>query len=1400
MVASARRFRLHVMLVVVGGLMLVAALGRSPAQQPGGRQPPAQGDSRDQRLNAIEQTLQALLKEVQALRKPESPPAEAPQTPAARGAGGTGGGRRGAAPPASFELSADSIKSLNWRSIGPANMGGRVTSIAVAKNDPSLWWIATGGGGLLKTENNGVTFEHQFDHEATVAVGAVAVAPSESKIVWVGTGEANPRNSVSYGDGVYRSTDGGQKWTHMGLKKTYQIGAIVIHPQDPNIVYVGALGRLYGPNEDRGVYKTTDGGQTWQKVFYVDERTGVIDMVMHPADPETLIAAFWDRERDGFDSWPGDVPKPDGVDGYDPIRKWGKGGGLYKTTDGGKNWKKLTSGLPSSATGRIGLDWQGKNAGTLMAIIDCEAIGKGPPPLPVYLGAVGADVDGKAKITQVLPDSPAAKAGLQVGDIIAGVEEEDISSFDQVLAELRGKQVRDKFELHVVRGEEKKKLEATLTARPTAGQRGGAPAAAAASRVWLGVTGGERDGKVTLLSVIPGGPAAKAMLKEGDVITAVEGKDVKTYEEVTEAVREKRAGDKLALKVTRGTETLEVMVTIEDRPQQAGGPGGQRGGGQRGGANQPQSNVYLGIQGEDGPQGGAKLTVVTEEGPAAKAGLEVNDIVQVLDGQKVADYEAFIAAIRGHQPGDKVKLSVLRGTETKEFELTLAERPGGPTRTRPYTYSYFGQSANVQDQQGTTGYEYGGVYRSRDAGESWERVNSLNTRPMYFSVVRVDPSDDQHVYVLGVEQFQSHNGGVTFAGNLGGNVHADGHALWVDPRDGRHMIIGVDGGVYVTYDRGKNWDHLNTTAIGQFYNVAISLKEPYWVFGGLQDNGSWGGPAISKNGGILNEDWIRVGSGDGFVCRVDPNDPDLVYYESQNGAIGWRHLKTGERGNARPPQRGQGGGQRGGGGEGGQLGAGGYRFNWNTPYILSNHNTKIFYSAGNYVFRSLDRGNDLRPISPEITLTRRGSATALSESPRNPNVLYAGTDDGALWVTRDGGHEWQNITRNLGLRDPRWIASIEASKYAEGRVYVACDGHRSDDDDPYAFVSDDFGQTFRSIKANLPWGSTRVLREDIINQNLLYCGTEFGLWVSLDRGGHWTKLNNNLPTVAIFELAQHPTNGELVAATHGRSLWACDVSALRQLTPDHFREQIALFKPTDLTRWQSEPARGQTNRRFTGRNPAPGAQVWYVLPKKAERVTLRVEDIEGHIVREIRGPVEAGLQRASWDLVLAAPQQPAAGGQRGGGGGQRGAGGTAQRGAGGAGTRGRGTRGQPPAAATTPPAEGGAAPAATEQRPDTGEEPTERETPPPGGQRGGGGGARAAPNGNYRIVLVVDDRELGSQTIRLQRDPGAPASAVLEDATALEARLSENEEEEEREREEEEEREAEAAARRAGID
>lgn len=1119
-------------------------------------------------------------------------------------------------------LPADWVKALKWRSIGPAGMGGRITDIAVYEADPCVYWIATASGGLLKTTNNGTTFEHQFDREGSVSVGAVTVAPSDRNVVWVGTGENNPRNSVSYGDGVYKSIDGGKTWKHMGLKKSYQVGRIVIHPKDPNTVYVGALGRLWGPNEERGLFKTTDGGATWKKVLFVDDKTGVIDLVMHPTDANTFIVAMWERQRDEFDSHRGEPPLQDGYDSYDPIKKWGPGSGIFKTTDGGKSFKRMTKGLPSNPVGRIGLSWYRKDPKVVWAIIDCEKIAMGTPPSRAYMGVQGEDSEIGVRVTLPTPNGPAAKAGL----------------------------------------------------------------------------------------------------KREDLIRTLDKKPVTKLQEITDAMRLKKVGDKVVAEIMREDKTMEITITLEDRPAGQLGPGQQ----------QPSVFQLLGAATEDVEGGGVKILRVFEERAADNAGLGENDIIKEADKKPVADGQALLDALRAKKEGEKIVIKFVREDETKEATLEIpgASATTGPgssqaMKNRPYTFMYGGQQANAHDQQGPNSHEYGGVYRSADSGESWTRVNSLNPRPMYFSLIRVDPSDEKYVYLGGVSLHRSSDGGKTFTADGGRTVHSDHHALWVDARDGRHMIVGGDGGVYVTYDRMENWDHHNHAAIGQFYHVATDTRQPYWVYGGLQDNGSWGGPSRSlRGGGTFNEDWISTAGGDGYVSRVDQTDPDIVYAESQDGGMTRYNLRTGQRFAIRPrPVPGV-----------------RFRFNWNTPYILSHHNQRILYAAGNYVFKSVKQGEDLRIISPVIARTGRGTGTALSESPRNQDVVWCGTDDGNLWLTKDGGKTWTNLADKVGLKQPLWVSTIEASRFVEGRAYVAFDAHRSDDDEPYLYVTEDFGKTWKSIRANLPVGSSRCLREDVTNPNLLYVGTEFACFASLNRGVSWTKLNNNLPTVPVFDIAVHPTAGEIVAATHGRSLWVLDVTSLRQMGAACLAAPVTLYQPAPAIRWRSEPSRstGSGNRKYFAESPQPGANVFYSITKKSYYVKLRIEDVNGKVVRELDGDGEVGLHALTWDLRSVA-QRPGGGGGRFGGGGGGGGGGA--RGAGGAGGGAGGTGGG---------AGGGGGGAAGAGGPGAGGGPF------------GFGGAFGTPvaAGTYKIILSVDGEEF-TQTVKVENDPTvAPASAA----------------------------------------
>ena len=1007
-------------------------------------------------------------------------------------------------------LPADWTKALSWRCIGPASMGGRIVALSVYEADPTMYWVATASGGLLKTTNAGVTFEHQFDKEATVSIGDVAVAQSDPKIVWVGTGEHNPRNSVSYGDGVYKSIDGGKTWKNMGLPKSFQIGRVVVHPKNPDIVYVGALGRLYGPSEERGLYKTTDGGKTWAKIHHVDNDTGVIEMQMHPTDPETILFATWERRRDGFDSHAGalagqfnpfgkvDPPLADGYDGYDPSIKWGKGSGLWKTTDGGKTIKRLTKGLPNCAMGRIGIDFFRKDPKILYAVIDSAMTGMGT--VSGYLGVMSADDPNGVKLTEITANSPALKAGL----------------------------------------------------------------------------------------------------KANDIVTKIEGKPVKNGEEFGATLRAKKPGDKVSVEILRAGKPETVVVTLGERP----------------GERRPFRPEITPLD-----RASTTLTVgaVTPGSALQKAGLQKDDVIVALNKTVPAGWRGLFQGIAAVEPGQAYTLTFQRGKDAKTISITT---PPPVKTSRPYGAYYGGQRENVQDIQGPEGSQYGGVYRSADGGESWTRINSVNPRPMYFSQIRVDPADEKRLYVLGVRVHLSDDGGKSFRAGGDDQVHPDMHAMWIDPRDTRHALLGTDGGTYVTRDRCAKWDYLNTKAMGQFYHVAVDSRKPYRVYGGMQDNGSWGGPSLSLDGrGPINSDWVMVQGGDGFVCRVDPLDPDVVYAESQEGNMARTHLVTGERASIKP---------RSGQGEAP------YRFNWNTPFILSSHNPRIVYSAGNHVFRSVTQGTSAKPISPEITKSSQASASALAESPRNAEVLWAGTDDGNLWLTRDGGAKWDNVAAKVGLPKPYWVATIEPSRAVEGRCYVCFDAHRSDDDAPYVYVTEDFGQTWKSLRGNLPNGSSRCLREDLYNPDVLYLGTEFAVFASIDRGQTWTKISNNLPTVAVHELAQHPTAGELVAATHGRSIWILDIAALRQMKPAATKADATLFAPNTTIRWRHELTRGTIygsgHRDYFGENAPSGAQVYYALTKQAASMSLVVQDFAGKTVATLVVKNEPGLHRATWNL------------------------------------------------------------------------------------------------------------------------------------------------------------------------
>jgi photosystem II stability/assembly factor-like uncharacterized protein len=794
-----------------------------------------------------------------------------------------------------------------------------VDAIAVARSRPSTFYVATASGGLWRTLNNGTTFEPVFDSQDASSIGAVVVAPSDPGIVYVGTGEPNNRQSSSWGNGVYRSRDGGKTWTHVGLKDTLHIGRMAVHPTNPDVVYVAALGHLWGPNKERGLFKTTDGGKTWTNTKFIDEDTGFVDLAMDPESPDTLYAASYQRRRTPF-----------GYNGGGP------GSALWKTTDGGASWTKLAGGLPGEGDlGRIGI--------------------------AVYA----------------------------------------------------------------------------------------------------------RDPRV-------------------------------------------------------------VYALVEHAKQ-------------------------------------------------------------------------------------------------------------------------------------------GGTYRSDDRGETWRKMSDTNPRPSYYSKVAIDPANDQRIWVLGASMYTSEDGGRTFRTDVVQKIHGDYHALWIDPADSNHMLAGSDGGIHISWDRGRTWDFVNTVPLAQFYEVHYDMRSPYWVCGGLQDNGSWCGPSRTLyQQGIANEDWFRVGGGDGFYVVIDPSDHNILYSESQDGNVQRFDLRTHERRVIRPEAP---PGER-------------YRFNWNSPIVISPHDPKTIYYAAHRVFTSRDRGETWTVSSPDLTngaarddlpifgktakdfLSRNdgvvhfGSSTTIAESPLKAGVLWVGTDDGNLQVTRDGGASWTSVAARVpGVPKGTYVSRVEPSRTGEGAAYVTFDGHRADDYRAYVFFTADFGQTWRSVSGNIPSGFTAsVVREHPRQPNLLFVGTENGLWASLDRGRSWRRFTGkNLPTVPVDDVQIHPRDNDLIVGTHGRGVWILDdLGPLEELAArgDRTLDDLGgagalpeLFAPRTAVQYRVYGHKGNTGHKtYLGPNPPDGALLTYFLPAKPaekDEVKLTVTDASGAVVRELKTPPrEQGLNRTNWDLRHEPPVKP----------------------------------------------------------------------------------------------------------------------------------------------------------------
>jgi photosystem II stability/assembly factor-like uncharacterized protein len=791
---------------------------------------------------------------------------------------------------------------LRARSIGPAVMGGRIAAIDATASSPSTIYVGAASGGVWKSTDGGTTFKPVFD-DYNQSIGAIAIDPNSKDTVWVGTGESWMRNSVSVGSGVYKTTDGGSTWKALGLDDTEHIARIAVSKKSSDTVYVCAAGHAWNANEQRGVFKTTDGGKSWKKILYVDQNTGCSDIQLDPEMPDIVYAGMWQFRR---------AP--------DFFSSGGPGSGFYKSTDGGEHWQKLTNGLPAGNLGRIAV-------------------------------------------------------------------------------------------------------------------------AVAPSR----------------------------------------------------------------------TSVLYALVE-------------------------------------------AKKT---------------------------------------------------------------------------------------------------GLYRSDDLGEHWRFVNdsfNVTVRPFYFARVVVDPTDYNRVWKPGYTLTYSDDGGKSFSGALGNIVHSDHHALWINPKDPSEMLLGTDGGLFQSRDRGLHWHFLNVLPVSQFYHVTYDMERPYNVYGGLQDNGSWTAPS-SAPGGVANRNWRNLGGGDGFSVVSDPNDSDLVYLESQGGAIVRVRRSTGENRMINPYAA---------------AGESKLRFNWNTPIYASPTQNGVIYIGAQYLFRSKDRGDSWEKISPDLTTNDRSrqkqlesgglsidnssaenytTLITISESPKNANVIWAGTDDGNLQVTRDGGKTWTNVAPNVpGLPKNTWVSGVEAGHYDENTAYATFDGHRTGDMKTYVFKTSDGGKTWQPLVTADIKGFAQVIREDLVNPRLLFLGTEAGLFVSLDGGAGWAQFKENLPPVPVDDIAIHRREGDAILATHGRGIYIIDdLSPLRALTAEALAKDVAMLpsRPSPLAISSGEQ-RMEGDAEYADGGLPEVAWISYYLKKRHIVGDSRIEiyDESGKLISTLGAGKRKGINRVPWAMRMGPPRLP----------------------------------------------------------------------------------------------------------------------------------------------------------------
>ncbi len=1074
-------------------------------------------------------------------------------------------------------LTTKDLDILQWRHIGPWTFSGRITDFAVPKGQSQVYYVATASGGVWKTEDGGIHFEPIFDKYGNMSIGNIEVAPSDPNIVYLGTGEAMHARSSAHGNGMWKSTDAGKTWKFIGLEKSYFIPKIAIDDKNPDIVYVAAEGKLYDNEMDcqRGLYKTTDGGETWIQVLDLKDR-GVGDFVIDPTKSDIIIAGAYKTYR----------------------RAWTfidrqEGNHFYKSTDGGANWKKLIDGLPMNIkSGWNGITVFPRDPDILYIRYDEEVnVGLSESEGAALFRDGDLFKDGyyfnkfKAykinpaflKLVKFEPVSAETESDLadELNKLVRDEEFQknigiDFKTFNAKAREIYRKNEEiiasiDEIERTLQREEERKELPKKIN-------------------------------RFILTALFAGSEGVKITEKEVTVADAEKAKINPAFEKLIEFDPEK-------------------VKDPKDLAQRAG-------------------------------------ELVEDPKMAENLGIDLGRFIQVAK-KEFKDQEDTMATAKAIEE------------QIPEIKQTSGRYQ---TINRYILQVLYGDALAILEPVRKSGV----VYRSEDQGETWKRmteyalvggsevVNQIEAG--YAGRMEVDPNDDKKLYAVETINKISEDSGRTFknvAWTGQHQSHVDTRGIWIDPLNSNHILNANDGGVSETWDGGKHWSQKETISAQQFYTISVDKQMPYNVSGGTQDNGCWIGPSRNRNSyGVFPADWTYLPSGDGFFVERDWWNPEFIYFESQFGSSRRMNFKTGEM--TRLTQRNT--------DEERAEGKAPQRYQWSSPIVLSPHNPGIVYICSQGVFMSRTRGEEgtWEKISPDLSKNNKeriaqskltnlqyATITTFAESPVKPGVYWAGTDDGNLQLSRDGGKTWENITARFfdgngkpkkgvtGTKIPydRWVTKVEASSHDLETCYVTYSGYRTHNEDTsYIFVTRDFGQTWEDLSGGM-MNPVNDIEEDPHNPDIIYLATDYGVFVTVDKGKNWIEMSSSAPDVLIMGLAIQERERDLAIGTYGRGFYIADIFPLKEFKADVFEKDAYLFDIQRTIKWRMLERRGQQYGEFACvTNPPNQAKVYYYLKEKVDKVEIVVQDLEGNEIQKMTGSSSQGFHKSTWNLRKSAPQ------------------------------------------------------------------------------------------------------------------------------------------------------------------